>query len=330
MKAAVITRYGGPEVIRIAEMPVPKLSDDEVLMEVEYAGVIYADLQLRAGTYFRDQELPYVLGHEAVGRVVKVGNAVRNVSEGQLVAAELSELGGYAEYAKTKANRVVAVPAGVAPEHALVYAFNLPAAYLVFYHFGKVRTPGWVLIHSAAGGLGGMLTQVAKRNGNKVIGLVSRESKTAECTANGADLVIVTDGVDFADKVLDATGSEGVDTIINHQVGESLLTDLSVLKPRGLWNIPSDVGGYAALRNVRLTDLFAKSPEIVRSSMESYLDKPEYAESLEFLANWLQTEDLRGPGHVFALDEVADAHELMASRASIGKIAIRIDRDGGA
>lgn len=321
MRAASISAFGAADNFEIVSVPVPEPAANEVLIQVEVAGLIYADVQLRSGNYpIRDLPLPAIPGHEVVGVIESVGAEIENFEPGMRVSAELN-IGGYAEYATTTENRLVELPEGVSFENALVYSYNLPAAYLVYYHFGDISPDATVLVHSGAGGLGGMLTQIAKKAGNTVIALTSDEGKFAACRANGADHV-VDSRIDYAQQVNEITGGRGVDVIFNHIAGDTLAADLDSLAFRGFWNFPGHLANFVG--DVDIKKLFAKSPSIVRSSMESYLNEPQHQEALDYLYDWLVREPLQGPEHTFPLEQVAEAHRLIESRKSIGKIALRM------
>jgi NADPH:quinone reductase len=325
MKAAQIAAFGGPEEFHLVDAPVPNIEPDEVLIKVALAGLLYADVQFRSGAYFRDfpHPLPLVLGHEVVGTVEQVGSRVEGVNPGMRVSAELVGAGGYAEYARTTYQRLVEIPDSVSFEHAIIYSFNLPAAYLVYYGFGEVGPEDTVLIHSGAGGLGEMLTRIAKQAGNRVIALTSSAHKVEACRINGADHVIDTSRTNYVDEVSRITGGRGVNACFNHVAGSTIPTDLQVLANRALWNFPSDVGGFGQFADVDVSELLRKSPRIVRSSMESYFGMPEFDEALKFLNTWLLSGDLPGEPTIYPLERVGDAHAFMESRQSVGKIAIK-------
>lgn len=323
MLGVELREYGPASNLVATDVALPQLGDDEVMIEVKAAGVIYADVQLRSGIYpIRDLGLPAVPGHEVVGIVCRVGSDVRDVEVGARVSAEVDN-GGYAEFAKAKANRLVIIPENVSFQQALVYSFNLPAAYLVYYHFGNIRPEDTVLIHSAAGGLGSMLTQIAKRAGNTVIALTSSNEKFEACRDNGADHVLnSSDGYSAA--VMEITGGRGVDVCFNHIAGDTLQEDLDSLAFRAFWNFPGHLTDY--LGPLDMSQLFRKAPTIVRSSMESYIGKAEFREALDFLKTWMEEGWARQePGHIFPLHRAGEAHQLMESRRSVGKIALQVD-----
>jgi NADPH2:quinone reductase len=325
MKAALIESFGPPDNFKIVDIPVPEIGEDEVLVKMVAAGLMYADVQVRAGEYLYPNEVtfPAVLGFEGVGVIEAVGSAVQGLEPGARVSAEFDN-GAYAEYAKTTAAKVIPLPDGPSFEQALVYSFNLPAAYLLYYTYFDIPKDATVLIHSAAGGLGGMLTRIAKKEGNTVIGLVSRSDKVEAAKAVGADHVIVTSTSQYVEEVNRITNGRGVDAIFNHVAGETLVKDLNALAFRGRWICTNLLDGVDAVRDIDPLVLLAKCVRIAFGSSGQEVNTPAWNDALAYLGQWLQEQPLDEPARTFPLDELAEAHRWVESRQSVGKIAISI------
>lgn len=313
--------------MKLVDLPIPRPSADEVLIQVAYAGVIYADILLRGGNYKGQAKwaFPVVPGTEVVGTVTAVGSNVDNVSVGARVSAELIAGGGYAEYAVADRRRVTELPAEASFENALVYSFNLPAAYILQHKYVPLQPNSTVLVHSGAGGLGSMLIRVAKHNGHRVIALVSSEDKKAVAASYGADFVVLSRGDQYVDEVLEITEGKGVNAIFNHRVGKTLVSDLRVVAKQARWFFVNTLDGFEGVDFWAIRrDLFRLAPIIIPAGSEIFYGTEDHREAMTFLSEWLKRDDLESPTRTFPLERAAEAHEWIESGRSVGKLAIEI------
>jgi NADPH2:quinone reductase len=327
MKALLTREFGDADSFELVDVPEPTPGAGEVLMKNAYAGVIYADTLIRRGGYLRwKAAMPSVLGSEVVGTIVALGDGVEGLAVGDRVSAELVRGGAYQELSVAPASRTTVIPDEASFEEAVVYSFNLPAAYLMYHHFTPIASDATVLIHSAAGGLGTMLTLVAKENGNRVIAVVSDESKREACIANGADEVISrAEHPDYENEVLRLTDGEGVDVSINHVAGSTLVNDLKALKFRGMIMLSNALEGLSILDPEGSNLYYNKCAKFVVAASATLYGTEEHRPALDFLSNWLKRDGLQAPTAVFPFSKegVGDAHRLIESGTSVGKIAIR-------
>ena len=187
MKAIHLKELGSVDNFAVVDIPKPELSEDEVLIRTKYAGVMYADIMQRKGEYLVQPPLPFVPGKEVAGVVEEVGSNIKNLKPGMRVMTTVL-IGAYAEYVKAFERDVFVLPDRATFQQGLVYLANLPAAYLAYYTFGSVQPNETILLHAAAGGIGSLITQIAKRKGeNTVIALASSDEKLEFCHKNGAD-----------------------------------------------------------------------------------------------------------------------------------------------
>ena len=204
MKAIQLEQYGPPENFKLVNIPVPEPKEGEVLIKVEAASVIFADSMVRRGAYInRSAELPFIPGREVSGTVEKVnlpaqsdgdasfaektGARMTGITPGMRVTANLLT-GGYAEYAIAPLKDLVCLPNRVSFLQGLVYQLNMRIAYLAYYTFGQIQPNDTILLHAPAGGIGTLITHIAKRRArNVVIALSSSPEKIAYCLKNGAD-----------------------------------------------------------------------------------------------------------------------------------------------
>ncbi|HKR54671.1 MAG TPA: quinone oxidoreductase, partial [Gemmatimonadales bacterium] len=231
MKAVRIEAHGGPEVLRLVELPTPKPGPGQVLVGIEAVGVNFIDTYQRGGLY--QLPLPAVLGQEGAGRVVSLGADVKTLKVGDRVAFA-HVMGAYADSVVIAADRLVPVPDGVTSQvAAAVLLQGMTVQYLVTDTFGL--KPGHTcLIHAAAGGVGLLLVQVAKLKGATVIGTVSTPEKAELARGAGADHVINYVVQDFESAVRQLTGGRGVQVVYDSVGKTTFAKSLNVLAPRGM------------------------------------------------------------------------------------------------
>ena len=319
MRAVQVKSFGSVENFIVTDLPVPQPDEDEVLIRVCAAGIIFADTQMRRGDYVKLPSLPFVPGREVAGVVEKVGPGVTKIQPGMRVMAEM-HTGGYAEYAKAQARDLVRLPDSASYLQGIVYLFNLRIAYLYYYTFGKVQPGEVMLVHAASGGIGTLVTQIAKRRGdNVVIALASSDDKLAHCRAAGADYCINTRESDYVTEVLRITGGKGVDISMNSVAGPTLETDPLVIRPLGRWLINGYAGGKGLIDpNI----IMPKSLTLTIFSVYTVRDGDEFRKATVFLEDWLRTEQLDSCSRTFSLEAVKDAHRWIEERHSYGKISL--------
>lgn len=320
MRAVQLKAYGSAENLVIADLPRPRPDDGEVLIRVGAAGVVYADTQMRRGDYVNlPPSLPFTPGREVAGVIEEVGPRVGGWKAGDRVMANM-HTGGYAEYALAKAADLVALPERADFLQGIACNTNLRVAYLCYYFFAQVQPGETLLVHAAAGGIGSLILQIAKRRGrNKVIALVSAQEKADYCLGLGADHCINTREADYVEEVLRITSGAGVDVSFNSVAGPTLLTDPAAIRIFGRWMINGYAGGRESIDPARVMH---RSLTIKVFSIYNVFGTPAFAAATEFLHEWLATEPLTGCTRVFALEAAGDAHRWIEGRHSTGKIAL--------
>jgi NADPH2:quinone reductase len=322
MKAAQITEYGPSSNFKVVDVDVPTINSREVLVKVEAAGIIFADVLQRRGAYGPARRpFPFAMGIEVAGTVQKIGAEVTGFEIGNRVAGTLA-FGGYAEYAAVPAKTLRVIPGRVSFEQALVYLVNLPAAYIHYSTFGNLQPGETILVHAASGGVGSLITQVAKRKGknNTVIALASSDEKIAFCKQNGADYAINYTKENYVEAVKKITDNQGADVVCNSVGGETLKTDPRVVKRlTGRWLISGAAAGRAMIDPY---SFLYESITMRAFSIHTLENTEEHKKAFRFLDDWLRTEELIEPGHVFKLDDVAKAHDLIEQQRSWGKVIL--------
>ncbi|MEU5437756.1 zinc-binding dehydrogenase [Streptomyces sp. NPDC020719] len=324
MRAIQVSELGGPEKLRLVETEAPAPGPGEVAIDVAYAGVNFAEVKARSVGY-RVTALPFVPGLEVSGRVRALGAGVQGLAVGQEVAA-MSEGGGYADVAVVAAATVFPVPEGVDLRTAATLPTVLPTAHALIHEVGRLRSGETVLVQGAAGGVGTVVGQVAKLAGaGAVYGVVSSEAKAAYAREHGYDDVFLT--ATFADDVRRATGGRGVDLVLDPVGGETLRRGLDALALFGRLVSYGNAGGEAPWQ-VGQPELY---PRALSTSGFSLLTLaaagPDALRELASRAFALATDGrVKLPVTAeFPLDQAPEAHRLMESRTSTGKLLLRVN-----
>ena len=327
MKAVRVHELGGPEVLHYEEVAAPEPAADEALVEVAACGINYLDIYYRSGFHWgghHGRTLPYIPGAEGAGTVVAVGSSVSEVRVGDRVAYGISNgHGSYADLAAVPERHLVRVPAAVGLRSAAAAMLQgMTAHYLT--HDTYPVTPGdAVLVHAAAGGTGLLLVQMAKMRGARVFGTVSTVEKARIAEAAGADAVIDYTAADFTAEVRRLTGGRGVNAVYD-SVGKSTFEQsLDALAPRGSMVIFGQSSG--AVPPFDTAVLNAKgSLSLSRPSLTHYTtDRAEVLARAGDVLQWIEAGDLLVRiGSELPLSRAAEAHRLLASRNTTGKILL--------
>jgi NADPH:quinone reductase len=320
VRAIRIHQFGGPEVLRVEDVPVPKPGPGEALIKVEATGINYVDIYHRTGLY--PGQLPLTLGREAAGTVERLGPGVTTCRPGDRVVSETIR-GGYAEYALAAAERLVPVPDRVTSRQAAaVLLQGMTAHYLVYATF-PLASGDTCLVHAAAGGTGLLLCQMASRIGAGVIGTVSTEQKAALARQAGAHEVILYTKADFLTEVRRLTGGSGVQVVYDSVGRTTFLRSLDCLARRGMLVLFGQSSGPVE----------PFDPQLLNAKGSLFLTRPTLAHYVATRAELLARagEVLRwvaeGALEVridrdFSLAEAADAQRELESRQTTGKVLL--------
>lgn len=319
MRAIRPTRVGGPEVLTLEDLPTPAPGAGQALVRVGAAGVNYIDVYHRTGLY--PQPLPMPIGLEGAGTVEKLGDGVTGLAVGDRVAwSGIS--GSYASHVLAPADRLLPVPAGMDTNTAAA----IPLQGMTVHYLTKTVFPvdksHTVLLHAAAGGVGLLLTQMAKRAGARVIGTVSSEAKAALVRAAGADHVIDYTTTDFAAEVKRWTGGRGVDVVYD-SVGKTTFDgSVDVLAPRGMLVLFGQASGPVG--SFDLVRLAKGSYFLTRPSLQHYTaTRAELLMRAEEIFGLVASGALRVRiDKTFPLANAADAHGALTGRSTAGKLLL--------
>jgi NADPH2:quinone reductase len=320
MKAIVIESTGGPEVLVYKDAPTPTPKAGEVLVRVEAIGLNFIDVYHRTGLY--PLPLPFTPGMEAAGVVESIGPEVAGIAAGDRVAYAMAT-GAYAQFAIAPAAKLVRLPDGVSFEQgAAAMLQGMTAHYLVTSTYA-LKEKDTALIHAAAGGVGLLLAQMAKRIGARTIGTVSTEAKAELAREAGIDEVILYTKEDFESRTKELTEGKGVQVVYDSVGKDTFLKSLNCLAPRGMLALfgqssgsvpPFDPGLLAQKGSLFLT----------RPSLNAYAAKrEELLWRAGDLFNWIKSGDLKlRIEKTFPLSEAAEAHRILDGRNTTGKVLL--------
>jgi NADPH2:quinone reductase len=320
MKAIQIRATGGPEVLELAELPIPVPGPGQVLIRIEAIGVNFIEIYFRKGTY--KAALPLTPGSEAAGTVEELGSGVNGFKAGDAVAS-VSMLGSYAEYALVPAAQLIKVPAGLSPEKAAAAMLQGMTAHYLAYSTHPLKAGDTALVHAGAGGVGLLLTQMATRLGARVITTVSTEAKAELSREAGASDTILYTEQDFETEVKRLTGGKGVDVVYDSVGKTTFDKSLNCLRPRGLLALFG--GSSGPVPPFDLIQLSGKgSLFVTRPTLWHYLaTRAELEWRAGDVLAWAATGNLTlRTEHVYSLTDAAQAQIDLETRKTTGKILL--------
>lgn len=233
MKAILIRQFGGPEVVKLEEVPTPKPAAGQVLVRIHAAGVNPYDTYMRTGSYAQKPALPYTPGSDGAGVIEAVGEGVKKVQAGDRVYTAKTITGAYAEYALALEEQVHTLPAKLSFSQGAGVWVPYGTAYHALIHSAKAHASETVLVHGASGGVGIASVQMARAMGLTVLGTAGTPRGRDLAKREGAQQVFDHGRAGYQDEILKATGARGVDIILEMLANVNLAHDLKLLAIRG-------------------------------------------------------------------------------------------------
>ena len=321
MKAAIINKTGGPEVIELKDIVLEKPKENEVTIEQKAIGLNYIDTYHRSGLY--PLKLPIGLGLEGAGVITEVGSNIKDYKAGDKVAYAAIPLGAYSTHRNFPASKLVKIPDGVDLE---VAATLMTKGLTTYYHKQqtyKVKAGDTVLFHAAAGGVGQIFDQWAKSLGCNIIGTVGSEEKVNVAKKCGYDHVINYSKENFSTKVKELTNGKGVPVVYDGVGKDTLEGSLECLKTRGMMVSFGNASGPLSDINVPKM-LQPKGLFFVRPSMQQYLSTKE---ELEEAASTMFEKIKSGKIKIkifkkYKLEDIVQAHKDLEGRKILGPAVI--------
>lgn len=320
MKAIRVHENGGPDVLRYEDATDPKPGPGEALVRLAAAGINFIDVYRRTGMY--PVPKPFIPGTEGAGTITALGHSVTGFAVGDRVAYE-GPLGAYAELQAVPAEKLVKIPDGVTSDvAAAVMLQGMTAHYLATSTYAL--TPGTTcLIHAAAGGTGGLLVQIAKKRGARVIGTVGTQAKADIARRNGADETIEYTTDNVVARVKELTKNRGVDVVYDSVGKTTFDASLDCLRPRG----------YMVLFGASSGAVPPFDPQILNRKGSLYLTRPtlgnytatrdEMAGRANELFAWIKSGELKiRIAREYPLKDAAEAQRALESRQFAGKILL--------
>jgi len=320
MKAIRIHASGGPEVMKLEDVPEPQPKAGEAIVKIDAAGLNFIDVYQRSGLYKLD--MPLTLGLEAGGTVTAVGPGVTEVKVGDKVAYT-GVPGAYAQYAAVPAARLVVLPQGVSTKQgAAIMLQGMTAHYLACSTY-PLKKGDTCLVHAAAGGVGLILCQIARLRGAKVIGTVSTDEKAKLAREAGADETILYTRQDFAAEVKRITGGKGLQVVYDSVGKDTWEGSINCLAPRGLIALYGQSSGPIGMIDPQILNTKG-SLFLTRPSLNVYIaTREELQQRAGELFGWIREGKLKlRMEFEFPLKDAAEAHRALEGRKTTGKVLL--------
>lgn len=322
MKAIQVRSTGGPEVLELRDVPDPMPQEGEVLVRVHTSGVNFIDVYYREGKY--KAPLPFIPGGEGSGHVEALGKGVTDFSVGDPVAW-WGPLGSYAEKAIVAAKTLVKVPSGVDLQSAAGMMMQGATAYYLSHATFKLKPGSSALVHAAAGGVGFLLTQMAKRAGATVFATTSNASKAELARKAGADEVILYTQIKFDDEVRRITQGKGVDVVYDGVGQATFEQSLKCLRPLGLLALYGAASGpvppFDLARLATMGSLYITRP----ISLDYVRTRDELVSLTDAMFMMLKTGQVKLLlNAAYALKDAGKAQTDLESRRTTGKLVLSI------
>jgi NADPH2:quinone reductase len=326
MKALVITRYGGPEVLEVQQVPEPSPASGQVLVKVEAGGLNFADLMTTNGGYAGTPKPPLIAGREFAGREVGGGDSTQRRVMGY------TQWAAFAEETGANRNLIWPIPDNWTAEQGAAFPVNFFTAYFAYWKAGLIRANDnpsdnsrhRVLIHAVAGGVGTAAVQIGKILNIEMYGTSSSDEKLARVRELGLQHGINYKQHDYVEAIKEMTGGEGVDAVFEMLGGEHVAKSVKCLREFGRVIVYGAATGETPQLDTRI--LYAKGAS-VHGLWLSYLssNQPLMQAAWKQLSEWIAAGKLHPViGKVFPLDQAREAYTLIREGKNYGKIVLKI------
>lgn len=338
MRGYLLRRTGPASTLVLSELPDPAPGPGEVRVRTEVIGLNFAEVLSRKGLYGWTPDRPYVLGMEASGTIEEVGQGVDAAKVGTSVLVG-TQYGAYAEQIVVPEARALPAVPGFSSEENAAFGVNYLTAWIGLVYLARMRAGDRVSVSAAAGGVGSAAVKLAAAYGCQVVALAGSSEKIAMALDLGADIGVSYGAPGFATRLKDAVGERGIDVALETVGGEVFDAVNAVLAPFGravvagyasldyrIWNPFTWWPAWKGVPRIPLMDMARGSKGLMATHLGYLLDDPErMRETWETLVAFATEHEIRPlVGHVFPFEKAGEAHELMESRGSTGKIVLRV------
>ncbi|MDT8420735.1 MAG: NADPH:quinone reductase [Desulfuromonadales bacterium] len=320
IKSIRIHTFGGPEVIQFETVPRQQPAADQVLVKIKAVGVNPVDTYIRAGAHAVKPILPYTPGFDAAGIIEEIGPGVKKFQEGQRVFLIGSITGTYAEYALCNLNQVYPLPDRITFSQGAAIGIPYATAYYALMYRAHTMPGETLLIHGASGAVGIAATQLARAAGIHVIGTAGSDAGKILVSETGAEHVLDHSLPDYLDEVMELTGHEGVNVILEMLANVNLGKDLKILSKQGR----VVVIGCRGEASINPRDIMGREAAILGMSLFNANDRQKaqiFAAVCAGLNNGTLTPVV---GKEFSLAEAAQAHQYVLQAGAYGKVVLRV------
>lgn len=318
MKAIRVREFGGPEVLKLEEVPTPKPAIGQVLVRIHAAGVNPYDTYMRAGAYAQKPTLPYTPGSDGAGVVEAVGEGVKKVKRGDRVYTTHTLSGAYAEYALTLEQQVHPLPEKISFSQGAGVWVPYGTAYHALYHSAKAHASETVLVHGASGGVGNAAVQIAHSIGLTILGTAGTPAGLEMVKREGAHQVFDHRQAGYLEEILKATGNRGLDIILEMLANINLAHDTKLLAKNGRVIVIGNRGEVT----INARELMARRASIRAFTLWD-ITPAEEADIHAGLIVGLENGTLRPVvGKELPLTEAALAHKEILEPGATGKIIL--------
>ena len=323
MRAAIVTKFGGPEVLELTEIQIPIPNSHQVLIRVHAASVNFADINARKGMYHLGKKPPFIPGIDCAGVVAAVGANVTSIDVNQKVVA-FPATGSYAEFALAEENLVFPIPEALSYDLAASFPIVGGTSYHMLKEVAGLKQNETALIHTAGGGVGSTALNIAKYlRASMVIGATRSRWKETHIKKMGADAVVNLNSADLVDNINSLTGSKGVDVILNPIGGRTIEKDLQCLAPFGRLILFGNLA--AANDSPTISSLFTSNQSILGFSFGHYRRyRPEdIQDTMDSVINLVAAGKIEMQiAKRIPLENAQQAHRLLENQEILGKLIL--------
>jgi NADPH:quinone reductase-like Zn-dependent oxidoreductase len=326
MRAFVLTRHGGAEVLRLSEVPAPEPRAEEVRVRIRAIGVNFAEILSRRGLYGWAPNLPYILGMEAFGEIDAVGSAVTSHRIGTPVLVG-TKFGTYAEHICVPAARALPVPRGFTPAQSAAFTVNYLTAWIGLAEMARLRATDTLLVTSAAGGVGSAAVQLGSRIGARVVGVAGTGKQEFVRGLGAAEALDYDDDFPAADVVLEMTGGDAYRKAVRSlaPMGRVVIAGASDAFPR----TRNPLARLAALRNLpraNVLDMLRRSYGVMSFHVGWLLESDAVLSSFRELVAFTERHAITPVvSDEVPFERLPDAHRILEERRNRGKVIVRVD-----
>lgn len=330
MRALLLTRHGGPEVLRITDVPTPQPRANEVRVKIRFFGINFAEVLSRRGLYGWAPPLPYILGMEAFGTIDATGAGVTSHRAGDEVIVG-TKFGTYAEWICVPADRALPAPRGFTPQQSAAFAVNYLTAWVGLMEMARLRPADTLLVTSAAGGVGSAAVQIASKLGARVIGAAGHGKQNAVRELGAAIALDYSDpswdaSLPPLDVVLEMTGSDVYRAALGHlaPMGRMVVTGASDAFPRTR-NLFARLAAMRRFPRLSLFDMLLRSYGVLSFHIGRLLESGVVTNAWSDLVAFTGKHGIAPVvGREFAFEEIPDAHRTLEERRNVGKVVVRV------